>query len=333
MLTVDVLSLRNMHISSIVAFSGLASLALADSDSGCGTDIPPAFPSPGSSKSLHLPDSDREYILYIPETYNTSTPAPLYFSFHGATRDMASQEKLSQFSNPKFNKDAVVVYPNSKNGYWLSNPNADASKPDDLDFTAQLLTHMEEKLCIDASRVYSVGKSNGGGFTNVIACNDTVGARFAAFASVSGAYYDAESVPDVPPCEPAIRDEGFPFLELHGEDDTTAPIDGNTEENRKVPIIDILNFWTEYNGCEQGASPAANQTIFEDPVVKYVVWNCGGKDGIVQHYREGNNGHCWPSTESNSDFVDHPDQCPMGKYVFDATECIVDFFSKYQLDL
>ncbi|OJJ52800.1 hypothetical protein ASPSYDRAFT_62481 [Aspergillus sydowii CBS 593.65] len=315
-----------MHISSIVAFSGLTSLALADPDSGCGTDIPPAFPSPGFSRSLHLPDSDREYILYIPETYNTSTPAPLYFSFHGATRDMASQEKLSQFSNPKFNKDAVVVYPNSKNGYWLSNPNADASKPDDLDFTAQLLTHMEEKLCIDASRVYSVGKSNGGGFTNVIACNDTVGARFAAFASVSGAYYDAESVPDVPPCEPAIRDEGFPFLELHGEDDTTAPIDGNTEENRKIPIIDILNFWTENNGCEQGAPPVANQTVFEDPVVKHVIWNCGGKDGIVQHYREGNNGHCWPSTESNN-------QCPMGKYVFDATEYIVDFFSKYQLDL
>lgn len=46
----------------------------------------------------------------------------------------------------------------------------------------------------------------------------------------------------------------------------------------------------------------------------------------MQHYREGENGHCWPSTVSNDDYESHPEQCPLGKYVFNATKYVFDFF-------
>lgn len=98
---------------------------------------------------------------------------------------MHKEESLSQFSNPEFNPNGIAIYPNSKNGYWLSNPSADTSRPNDLDFTNDLLTYMEEKLCIDTRRAYAAGKSNGGAITGVIACNATVGRRFAAIAAVS----------------------------------------------------------------------------------------------------------------------------------------------------
>jgi poly(3-hydroxybutyrate) depolymerase len=318
-----------MHLSSLL------SLALAVGpahSSGCGRDIPSKFPSPGSSKSLTLPGTDREYRLFIPATYDKNRPAPLYFSFHGASKDMLEQEGLSQFSNPEFNKDGIAIYPNSKNGYWLSNPKANTSRPNDLDFTNDLLTHMEELLCIDPSRVYSAGKSNGGGFTSVLACNATVGSRFAAFASVSGAYYDTDDIPGVGPCAPAQREEGYPFLEFHGTTDTTAPIDGNTATHPKLPTIDILEGWAERNGCGDDAKWARNETVFRNPLVKHAIWNCDGRNGIVQHYREGENGHCWPSTVSNDDYTSHPDQCPLGKYVFNATSYIFDFFSGYRLE-
>lgn len=108
---------------------------------------------------------------------------------------------------------------------------------------------MEEKICIDRNRISSARKSNGGGFTGVIACNATVGSHFAAFAAVSGAWYNTDDNPGVGPCAPAPSDEGYPFLEFHGTIDTTAPIDGNTEDPPKLPVIDILEGWAERNGC------------------------------------------------------------------------------------
>ncbi|KAJ5747436.1 uncharacterized protein N7511_009132 [Penicillium nucicola] len=320
-----------MQIAFLLSLTALAGISTAQS-AGCSKDIPSKFPTPGSSTSLKLPGSDRQYRLYIPTSYDKNTPTPLYFSFHGASRDMLEEEELSQFSNPEFNPDGIAIYPDSKNGYWLSNPSADTSRPNDLDFTNDLLDHMEEKLCIDTNRVYSAGKSNGGGFTGVIACNATVGSRFAAFAAVSGAWYDTDDIEGVGPCAPAKRAEGYPFLEFHGTTDTTAPIDGNTKKTPKLPVIDILQGWAGRNGCGAKAQWARNETVFESPLVKHASWDCGGKKGIVQHYREGQNGHCWPSTVTNDDYKRLASQCPLGKYVFNATEYIFDFFADYRLD-
>ncbi|KAJ5468908.1 hypothetical protein N7475_006660 [Penicillium sp. IBT 31633x] len=319
-----------MHLTSLLSLVALASTSIAK-PTGCGKDIPSKFPAAGSSQNLTLPGTDRQYRLHIPANYDKNKPTPLYFSFHGATRDMLEQEDLSQFSNPQFNPNSIVIYPDSKNGYWLSNPKAETSRPNDLDFTNDLLNHMEEKLCIDTKRIYSAGKSNGGGFTGVIACNATVGSRFAAFAAVSAAWYDTDRIKGVGPCSPAKRTEGYPFLEFHGTTDTTAPVDGNTKRNPKLPVIGVLQRWAARNGCKDDAKWAKNETVFEKPLVKHASWDCGGKKGIVQHYREGENGHCWPSTVSNDDYVRHSKQCPLGKYVFNATEYIFDFFGNYHL--
>ncbi|KAJ5799804.1 uncharacterized protein N7518_001872 [Penicillium psychrosexuale] len=314
-----------MRLTSLLSLAALTSISIAKTP-GCGEDIPSKYPKAGSSESLTLPNTDREYRLYIPASYDKNTPTPVYFSFHGASRDMVEEESLSQFSNPEFNPDGIAIYPNSKNGYWLSSPYANTSRPNDLDFTNDLLTHMEETLCIDTTRVYSAGKSNGGGFTSVIACNATVGSRFAAFAAVSGAWYDTADMKGVGPCAPAKRDEGYPFLEFHGTVDTTAPIDGDGDA--KLPVIDVLQAWAAQNGCADNAQPTSNVTVFDDPLVKHASWNCNGLKGIVQHYRESDNGHCWPSTVGNDDFTRNAAQCPLGKSEFNATQYIFDFFAE-----
>jgi poly(3-hydroxybutyrate) depolymerase len=319
-----------MHLPFLLSLAALAVTSEAKT-AGCGKAIPSKFPAPGTSQALKLPGSDRQYQLYIPANYDKNKPTPLYFSFHGASGNMAKEEALSQFSNPLFNPDGIAIYPDSKNGYWLSHPKAELSRPNDLDFTNDLLNHMEDKLCIDTRRVYSAGKSNGGGFTGVIACNNTVGSRFAAFAAVSGAWYNTDDIDGVGPCAPAEREEGYPFLEFHGTTDTTAPIDGNTKSDPKLPVINILQGWASRNGCGDQAKWARNETVFTKPLVKHASWDCDGKVGIVQHYREGENGHCWPSTVGNSDYVKNAAQCPLGKYVFNATEYIFDFFGGYQL--
>ncbi|KAJ6135420.1 hypothetical protein N7512_000580 [Penicillium capsulatum] len=290
-------------------FSSILSLALAggasasagaeasDLSTGCAKKhIPSDFPKPGESKVVHPPDSDREYRLYIPDGYTPGVAAPVYFSFHGAGGTMDVQEDLSQFSNPEFNPGGIAIYPNSTNGYWLSNPNAITTRPNDLDFVDAILNQVEAELCVQKKEIYSAGKSNGGGFTAVIACD----AKF------------------------------------HGTNDTTAPIDGNTKKHPKYPVIDFLHGWAERNNCGEKAQPTTNETWPEHPLVTRADWDCEDKNGtmrrgIVQHYRESENGHCWPSTKSNSDYKKHPDQCSRGKYVFNATSVIFDFFSHYQL--
>ena len=91
----------------------------------------------------------------------------------------------------------------------------------------EMLDHFEERYCIDSSRVYAAGKSNGGGFTNLLACDATASKRIAAFAPVSGAYYqdvpedacNAETVPIE--CNPGRCP--IPIIEFHGTADTTIP--------------------------------------------------------------------------------------------------------------
>ncbi|KAJ5949451.1 hypothetical protein N7454_001035 [Penicillium verhagenii] len=262
-------------------------------------------------EALDLPNTDREYRLHLPSSYTPDTATPLYISLHGANRNMNEEESLSQFSNPQFNPHGIAVCPNSQNGYWLSNPKAPTSRPNDLDFMYSLLTHLENTLCIDTGRIYAAGKSNGGGFATVMACNATVGSKMAAFAAVSGGFYDTDDIDGVGPCEPAQREEGYPFLEFHGTDDTISPIDGGGGDD-KLPVIEVLEGWAERNGCGGDARWKSNETVYVDPRVKHVRWDCGGKDSIVQHYREGYWGHCWPSTVPNGDDVVFWKQCQRG---------------------
>ncbi|KAJ5172034.1 hypothetical protein N7492_004627 [Penicillium capsulatum] len=320
-----------MHLFFLFSLAALAGESSAVS--GCGKDIPKHFPRPGSSKTISLPGSDRTYRIHLPANYDVHRRAPVYFSFCGASRDGKEQEGLSQFSNPQFNPDGISIYPQTQNGVWLSNSVANTTHPNDLDFTYDLLTQLEESLCVDPSRVYANGKSNGGELAAVIACNATVGSRFAAFSVVSGAWHQTGDVPGVGPCEPAMRAEGYPFLIFHGTADQTAPIDGDTEKD-DVPIIDVLHDWAERNGCGKNERWARNETVFEDPLVKHASWDCDGRRDIVQFYREGHNGHCWPSTSTNDDYETlGREKCPMGHYVFNATEYIFDFYSQHRLSI
>ncbi|CAG8250778.1 unnamed protein product [Penicillium salamii] len=304
-----------MRASILFTLTALAGIGSARS--GCGKAIPDGFPSAGSSQTLSLPNSNRTYRIHIPSTYEQNTKTP---------------EGLSQFSNPEFNPDGIAVYPNTDNGVWLSNQLAHTSHPNDLDFTDQLLTHLEENLCVDERRIYANGKSNGGELTAVIACNATVGSRFAAFSVVSDAWHETGDVPGVGACEPAKRNEGYPFLIFHGTVDQIAPINGDIEDEI-VPIIDFLHNWAERNGCDKDQKWARNITVHEDPLVKRAGWDCDGKKNIVEFYREGDNGHCWPCTHSNDDYATMgPEKCPMGHYVFNATEIIFNFYSRYQLN-
>lgn len=54
----------------------------------------------------------RWYLLYIPEQYKATSPAPLILSYHGGNRNASEQQSLDLLSTPFFNEEYIVVYPN-----------------------------------------------------------------------------------------------------------------------------------------------------------------------------------------------------------------------------
>lgn len=103
----------------------------------------------------------------------------------------------------------------------------------DLQFISDMLDHLlTNNKNIDASRIYLAGLSNGGELTNLIACDHTLSARFAAFAAVAGSFYTDHGKNN---CRPARHP--LPMLEIHGGADKNVPYNGGIGRGGKLPPI------------------------------------------------------------------------------------------------
>lgn len=141
----------------------------------------------GQSNSLSITSNGltRTFLLHIPTNYAVNDPRGLVFSFHGRTRTAASQEALSSFSDPYFNPDMLAVYPQGVDQQWQGDPVATTN---DILFTLDLLTYINNNYCINTEAVYSTGKSNGAGFSlNILSCDSVAVTKFAAFAGAASA--------------------------------------------------------------------------------------------------------------------------------------------------
>ena len=85
---------------------------------------------------------------------------------------------------------------------------------DDVGFTEALLDRVEADLCVDRTRIYAMGFSNGGMFVSTLACelND----RIAAVASVAGVHL-------LPDC----AGRPMPIIATHGTSDPLVPFGEN----------------------------------------------------------------------------------------------------------
>jgi poly(3-hydroxybutyrate) depolymerase len=185
-------------------------------------------------------------------------------------------------------------------------------------FTADLLDHLEDTLCIDTTRIYATGKSNGGGFVNYLACHP-ISTRFAAFAPVAGAFYEGFGA-NGPACQPARSPQ--PILEIHGYNDSLISYFGDpSHHGGALPkITDWASDWAIRNGCSDGEGPSATPEV--DGKVIYYSYPCD-----TYHYAVYGADHVWESTIGNAD----TERYEYGPSPINATSKIIDFFNKIQL--
>ncbi|KAL2065225.1 hypothetical protein VTL71DRAFT_2894 [Oculimacula yallundae] len=296
--------------------------------SGCGKPLPSAqSPAGGASHQVKFKQSDgtaRTYLIHIPSNYDVNTPAPLIFSFHGRGKNSAGQEELSQFSNEKWNPDGFAVYPQGIDNQWQGDPASE--DVDDIGFVSEMIAHFTERYCIDTSRIYAAGKSNGGGFTNTLACDPNLSKQIAAFAPVSGAFYvpGSSSSSCSPqsmtiPCNPGRYP--LPILEFHGSDDTTISYSGGPR--RGVCLPTVPHWVREWSKREGYGLTNKTTSLYGGKVLKYEYGGGSGQLGIVSHYLVDGLGHDWPSRGPNGDNE-------KGTYL-DSTPVIMEFFGRYRL--
>lgn len=163
----------------------------------------------------------------------------------------------------------------------------------DVAFTSEILDQLESQYCIDTNRIYATGKSQGGGFVGVLACDATLSTRVAAFAPVSGAFYRTDFGPvcdpntvDLGPCNPGRAD--IPVLDFHGLIDDTIAYNGGARRGGCLPAIPYwCQTWAERDGLPLvNTSSGVPGALDGSTAVRYE-WGDGPRRGLVTHVMDG----------------------------------------------
>jgi polyhydroxybutyrate depolymerase len=261
------------------AHAGIVNAPIATT--GCGKTSSIAV---GSSANVTMTSDglQRTYRLHVPAGYDANQMTPLVIDIHGHGGTAGWEERNSNYSALADQQHFLVVYPqgvvgpDGKTG-WATYGKRDPSVNDVL-FFSDLLTALQQQLCMDPHRIYVTGMSNGGGMTNLLACQ--MAGRIAAFTLVSAAIYP---IPEG--CNPT---RPVPYMEFHGTSDPIVHYNGGTAL-QFLPIMQTMQDWATRDGCTSGPT-----TFFQQADVTGFKWtNCQG-GVMVEHYRIDGGGHAWP---------------------------------------
>jgi polyhydroxybutyrate depolymerase len=199
-----------------------------------------------------VPGAPLDTILRVPPRVRGHR-APLVLALHFAGGTGAQMEQATRYTPQAARSGFAVAYPTASADHFWSIDN-------DLDKLAKTVDAVERAACIDPSRVYVSGISNGGFMATVLACR--MADRFAAAALF------APAVSGFGDCSPA---RPISVLEVHGTSDPIVPYAG-------VPAF--LAGWARTDGCASRSvarRTSAKVTIFRWP-------GCGG-GAQLEHLR------------------------------------------------
>lgn len=256
----------------------------------------------------------RSYSLHIPSGYTPTHPTPLVIVLHGHDGNPQNIEEYTRFSQLADADDVLVAYPqgvigpDKQSGWNTYGPTTYEDRSvNDVAFIGDVITQIEQTMCVDQTRVYAAGFSNGGGLVGVLACQ--LAGRIAAFAAVSGQFF----FPLPGGCHPA---RPVPIMEFHGTSDTVVPYNG-TSLTASIPAW--IRGWTATDRC--ASDPA---TFFDEADVVGQEWTNCARGSVFIHYRIQDGGHTWPGSPL-------PSKAGRTTHTISATPLIWEFFSEHHL--
>lgn len=217
---------------ALQAASALAADYTGGDTTGCGKAH--WFNGITQYRSLTSTGTSRSYGIHLPSDYDKDRQYPAVVGFHGSSSVGFFFAADTRLSGSEYSADKIMVYPNGRGGAWAGANYSEAAVAEDLQFVWDLLADVRANFCVDSARIYATGMSIGGGFVNTIACNDTVGGEFAAFAPASGSFY-TDNDEHFEACKPAR--EVTPIVEIHGGADADVKYEGGEGQGGDNPGI------------------------------------------------------------------------------------------------
>jgi polyhydroxybutyrate depolymerase len=226
----------------------------------------------------------REYLLYVPSSYDRSRATPLVISMHGAGLWGAAQKETSGWNNLADRQGFIVVYPSGVGGkgvrVWRVEPGAGLMK--DVRFISELIDTLAASYNIDSNRIYANGLSNGGGMSFVLSC--ALSDRIAAVGMVAAA--------QTLPWNWCTDRRAVPMIAFHGTADPEVPYDGGSAWVSSRPFPSTPKWaanWARRNRCE---SDPAESTVAVDVTLR--AYTGFADDDAVLLYTVKGGGHTWP---------------------------------------
>jgi polyhydroxybutyrate depolymerase len=131
--------------------------------------------------SLTVGGVERRYLLHVPPHLAPGRAAALVLAFHGGGTHDWSMPGLTHFDPLADREGFLVAYPDGLDRSW--NDGRGMSAADDVAFVRAVIEDIERSHDVDPRRIYATGISNGGFFSNKLACD--LSDKIAAVASVA----------------------------------------------------------------------------------------------------------------------------------------------------
>lgn len=270
-----------------------------------------------TTKTINHGGTDRQYLEYVPSSYNASTPAPVLFVLHGLGDDMSNMFNATGFRTIANQHGWIVVTPQALEANvsllgqsvnigtaWNSGVSASflASNiiiNDGVDDSGLMMAILDDLIAnynVDQSKVYVTGFSMGGFMANRLAIEH--GDRITAIASVSGTV--GNEVKENTPTGHVSA------MHIHGTGDGTV---GYEDAAFKVMIMSVsvglgaeatVDYWRNFNHCSSTPTVTNFPDIANDSLTfeKYVYE--GGDNGTKTAFIKVNGGdHTWYYTPEN----------------------------------
>lgn len=256
------------------------------------------------SQSVSVQGTNRIFHVHVPASYDRTKPTPVLLVFHGLHMTGKMMILLTGFNSLSDKRGFIVVYPEGLAQRWDDGRGG----TDDVGFVHELLNRLAAIVNVDQRRIYACGISNGGYFSQVLACESN---RIAAVGVVAAGTleqmtsrcHNNKAVPivfflgDEDPLiawgadnDRALGELGE-LVGLSGLGSINSPI---ARHGGVMTVGEAINFWVHHNNCSQSPyTQQENDKANDGTRVKRETYSGPFGSDVVLYTVQGG-GHTWP---------------------------------------
>jgi polyhydroxybutyrate depolymerase len=249
------------------------------------------------TKSIDVNGKVREYLIHIPNAYDGTQSVPIMLNFHGWSMSASDQMNLSDMRALSESEQFILAYPQGAlffgSTHWNVGSWTRGSTSNDIGFISDLIIEITANYNIDENRIYACGYSNGGFFSQELACQFSD--KIAAIGTVASNMSERTRNTCNPTHPTAI-------ITISGTTDTVVLYDGS-EPEETISHSETINYWIDFNNTDTSAviTNLPNSNTTDGSSVKLFQYFNGDNNVEIEHYKVINGGHGWPGVLGNMD--------------------------------